>query len=166
PSPHSRKAKITSRLMTDASGSQFIKFARPRVEKDEAEMRITDYEMTRYCLGKLGPEGHIHNFEQSVARLVAQTRESEATKEQLQNQIHTLTSYVQTFLDPNAPPLTLFELIVPLSKVDSHAAQEFKKMGRMGKMKNEWIDSIIQKGCELLPEMVRIFKIATLSTEN
>ncbi|KAH9327713.1 hypothetical protein KI387_007891, partial [Taxus chinensis] len=49
PSP-AKKAKVTSRLVSDSQGQQFMEITRPKLDKDEKDQSMGDMELTRISL--------------------------------------------------------------------------------------------------------------------
>ncbi|KAH9293718.1 hypothetical protein KI387_041075, partial [Taxus chinensis] len=51
-----KKAKITSRIVSDAQGQQFLEIAKPTVDKSEQDLQASDLELSRIPMGESTPE--------------------------------------------------------------------------------------------------------------
>ncbi|KAH9294385.1 hypothetical protein KI387_040410, partial [Taxus chinensis] len=103
--PPAKKAKTTSRLVTDTSGQQFIEIVKPTVDKSEQEISTTDFEITRISLGESTPEGDVHNLKETIFKVIERVEKGKQTQEQLEEQVQTLSTYIKYFLSSNTTPL-------------------------------------------------------------
>ncbi|KAH9297113.1 hypothetical protein KI387_028795, partial [Taxus chinensis] len=56
PPSHAKKFKITSRIVSDAQGQQFLEIAKPTVDKSEQDLKASDLELSRISMGESTPE--------------------------------------------------------------------------------------------------------------
>ncbi|KAH9297022.1 hypothetical protein KI387_028704, partial [Taxus chinensis] len=51
-----KKARTTSRIVSDAQGQQFLEITKPTVDKSESDLRASDLELSRIPMGESTPE--------------------------------------------------------------------------------------------------------------
>ncbi|KAH9321066.1 hypothetical protein KI387_015705, partial [Taxus chinensis] len=120
PSAPTKKARTTSRIVTDAQGQQFLEIAKPKVDKPEQDLQASDLELSRISMGESTPEGEIHNLQETVTRVIGRVEKGQQTIEQLEEQAQVLSSFIKSLLskdkvlDPT--PLTALPPPVILSQ--------------------------------------------------
>ncbi|KAH9299425.1 hypothetical protein KI387_031107, partial [Taxus chinensis] len=56
PPTHAKKARITSRIVFDTQGQQFLEIANPKADKPEQDLQASDLELSRIPMGESTPE--------------------------------------------------------------------------------------------------------------
>ncbi|KAH9314656.1 hypothetical protein KI387_023283, partial [Taxus chinensis] len=70
PPPPTKREKMTSRIVSDLKGEQFMEIAKPRVDKEEKYLLVFDLELMRIPLGDSMPESEVHNLREIVTRVI------------------------------------------------------------------------------------------------
>ncbi|KAH9310152.1 hypothetical protein KI387_038063, partial [Taxus chinensis] len=88
---HAKKAKVTSRIVSDAQGQQFLEISKPTTDKSEQDLQVSDLELSRIPMGESTPEGEIHNLQEIVTRVIGRVEKGQQTIKQLEEQAQILT---------------------------------------------------------------------------
>ncbi|KAH9313463.1 hypothetical protein KI387_044582, partial [Taxus chinensis] len=86
-----KKARTTSRIVSDAQGQRFLEIAKPTVDKSESDLLTSELELSRIPMGESTPEGEIHNLQETVTRVIGRVEKGQQTIEQLEEQAQVLT---------------------------------------------------------------------------
>ena len=70
PPTSAKRAKKTSRIVTDAQGQQFLEVAKPKVDKVEKDLLVSDLDLSRIPMGESTPESEVHNLQETVTKVV------------------------------------------------------------------------------------------------
>ncbi|KAH9311645.1 hypothetical protein KI387_026680, partial [Taxus chinensis] len=81
--PTSKKAKTTSRLVSNSKGQQYLEITKPRVENDEKDITIVELELTGIPLGEYTPDGEVHNLKEMVSKVIERVEKGKQIQEQL-----------------------------------------------------------------------------------
>ncbi|KAH9292248.1 hypothetical protein KI387_042565, partial [Taxus chinensis] len=144
----------------------FVEIARSPVEKDESEMTTVDYNVSRISLGGSTHEGDVHNLRESAARLVERVEKGKQTQEQMEEHVRLLSSYIQTFLDPKAPPTSSTQTVSLIKKFDQRSIEEVHQFSKQGMITEAWVEGILMDGCKYIHEVSKTYEYIDTATQK
>ncbi|KAH9306929.1 hypothetical protein KI387_011333, partial [Taxus chinensis] len=155
-----KKARTTSRIVSDAQGQQFLEIAKPTVEKSESDLLTSDLELSRIPMGESTPEGEIHNLQETITRVIGRVEKGQQTIEQLEEQAQVLTSFIKSllskdkFLDPT--PLTALPPPVILSQDEVQSIKDMHKYSVYGRAIEAMVDDMLVAGLNFIDEAFKL----------
>ncbi|KAH9291257.1 hypothetical protein KI387_043552, partial [Taxus chinensis] len=167
PPPPAKKAKVTSRLVSDSQGQQFMEIARPKLDKDEKDLSMGDLELTRISLGESTPESEVHNLRETMSKVIERVEKGKSTQEQLEEQNQILSSFIKSLLaeDKVLDPTPLASIPPPaiLSNDEVQAIKDIHKHATYGKAMEAMVDELIITGFNFIEEAFKAYeKIAKI----
>ncbi|KAH9324578.1 hypothetical protein KI387_004756, partial [Taxus chinensis] len=157
-----KKARTTSRIVSDARGQQFLEIAKPTVDKSESELLTSDLELSRIPMGESTPEGEIHNLQETVTRVIGRVEKGQQTIEQLEEQARVLTGFIKSLLskdkvlDPT--PLTALPPPVILSQDEVQSIKDMHKYSVYGRAFEAMVDDMLVAGLNFIDEAFKLYE--------
>ncbi|KAH9295151.1 hypothetical protein KI387_038739, partial [Taxus chinensis] len=155
-----KKARTTSRIVSDAQGQQFLEIAKPTVDKSEQDLQTSDLELSRIPMGESTPEGEIHNLQETVTRVIGRVEKGQQTIEQLEEQAQILTSFIKSLLskdkvlDPT--PLTTLPPPVILSQDEIQSIKDMHKYSVYGRAMEAMVEDMLVAGLNFIDEAFKL----------
>ncbi|KAH9307420.1 hypothetical protein KI387_035331 [Taxus chinensis] len=142
-----------------------VQMLRPKNEKPIEDMTLSDYESTYISLGLASHEGDSHLFKESTSHLLTRNEEYKQTIVQLEEQVKTLSAYIQPFLEFDSISSLPLEDIPLINNVDPEAIKKAQGYIMQGKANEKWVEKIIEQGKALFPKVISLIKynLVTLS---
>ncbi|KAH9313947.1 hypothetical protein KI387_022574, partial [Taxus chinensis] len=160
PPSRTKKARITSRIVSDAQGQQFLEIAKPKTDKPEQDLQASDLELSRIPMGESTPEGEIQNLQETVTRVIGRVEKGQQTIEQLEEQAQILTSFIKSLLskdkvlDPT--PLTTLPPPVILSQDEVQSIKDMHKYSVYGRAMEAMVDDMLVAGLNFIDEAFKL----------
>ncbi|KAH9288384.1 hypothetical protein KI387_032501, partial [Taxus chinensis] len=98
PSVPAKRAKTTSRIVTDDQGHQFLEVANPKVDKAEKDLLASDLELSRISMGESTPKSEINNLQEIVTKVIGRVEKGKQTIDQLEEKAQVLSSFIKSLL--------------------------------------------------------------------
>lgn len=98
PSSLAKRAKKTSRIVTDAQGQKFLEIAKPKVDKAKQDLLASDMFLSRIPMGKSTPKSEVHSLQEIVTKVIERFERGKQTIEQLEEQNQVISSFIKTLL--------------------------------------------------------------------
>lgn len=149
-----KKLKVSSRIKTDPnSRNMCLEIAQPISKKDTNEATSADFVVTKIDMGPSSHESDIQNFNVMAARMVERSEKDKQSKDQLKQQVHTLSSYLRSIVDTSTMPLSVDRqpIIFTLEGViEKNVMDNLQKYQAYGKVTEGWVEKVKTLACEFL----------------
>lgn len=122
-----------------------LEIAQPIAEKDVNEATPADFVMTKIDMGPSTHEADIENFNVVAAKLVERTEKEKQSKDQLKQQVQTLSSYLKSIADTSTMPLNVAHQTIILSlegEVERDVIEGLQKYQVYGKVTENWVAKV------------------------
>ncbi|KAH9322999.1 hypothetical protein KI387_017638, partial [Taxus chinensis] len=165
-----KKAKTASRLISESTGQEFLEIARPKEDKNEKDISVSDFELTRISLGESIPEGEVHNLRETFSKVIERVKKGKQTQEQLEEQVQVLANFIKSFLSSDKTPLdpTPLSALPPTAAtadIDLKAITKIHRHATFGKASEAWVEKILSQDWNLSMKPVR-FMIISFQLKN